>query len=301
MRFSMVFDNSGDTIPFAVKYNHELLNFFIEKVNQENQNSFSNNQRLYNEVSKGITRLHSALSATNQVLYPLTGKNFDQKTDLIDYLDQDFLNKIHCDWTQSQLYTINIDQLRHSTDHQTADLGTQLHEHYPDEIRNIQTAEAMIKLGHIDPYEDVNMAVHNLESRFTDMSEFSSDKKWQVFNNPYTKTMISNNDVVNFSFRYTYVGRQYYNKFKYFDTDLKYNDNYNYETLEFSFQLSLHRPQTIAFSPEATNWAKRHNVPLIAEQLPIANIPDLEEKLFKYRKILYRNSRDNNQAKIILE
>jgi hypothetical protein len=157
----------------------------------------------------------------------------------------------------------------------------------------------MEKLGYIYPYEEVNMSIHRLEKSFTQM-EFKADNKWEVFENPFLNNMISNNDVVNFSFGYTYVGRQYYNKFKYFDSNLDCQDHYNYETLEFAFQMNLSRPETIPFSSEALNWATGQNIKLIAEQIPIANIVDLETNLVDYRKMLYRNSRDNNRAKIVL-
>jgi hypothetical protein len=78
------------------------------------------------------------------------------------------------------------------------------------------------KLGYIYPYEEVNIGVHRLETAFHKQNlEFSADKKWKFFQIPCMDTMISNNDVVNFRFGYTYVGRQYYNKFECFDSDLR--------------------------------------------------------------------------------
>lgn len=301
MKFSLVFDNSGDTLPFEVKYNHELLEFFVDHSNQQTQNSFSNRRVLYKDLDKKLTHLHWAISKTNEVLYSLTGRSFDQHTNLENYLDQNFLNKTHCDWVFSQQKLVDIDQLRFSNISDLASIGNQLHELYPDHIRTISLAPALEKLGYIYPYEEVNMGVHRLETSFNRQNlEFSADNKWEVFSNPCLDTMVSNNDIVNFSFGYTYVGRQYYNKFEYFDSDLLYKDHYNYETLEFSFQLNLQRPQTICYSPELVEWTKKHNVPMITTQLPIANIPDIESKLFEYRKILYRNSRDDNRAKIVL-
>jgi hypothetical protein len=301
MKFSLVFDNSGDIIPFEVLYNHELFEFFVDKSNKEGQNSFSNRQMLVRELDKKITHLHWAISKTNEVLYFLTGKSFDQHNNLENYLDQDFLNKTHCDWVLSQANTVDIDRLRFSNDSNLAKIGTQLHDQYPDHIRIIKVAAVLEKLGYIYPYEEVNTGVHGLEQSFTKTNlEFSADNKWEVFSNPFWDSIISNNSIVNFSFGYTYVGRQYYNKFQYFDNDLKYLDHYNYETLEFSFQINLQRPQTIAHSSEAVAWAEKNNVPLITEQLPIANIPNLTENLFEYRKLLYRNSRDDNRATIVL-
>jgi hypothetical protein len=299
MKFSLVFDKSGDTLPFEVKYNHELFEFFVEQTNKKMQNSFTNDQELYRTLDKKITHLHWAVSKTNEVLNNLTGGSFKQHIDLENYLDQKFLNELHSDWVFSHRHDINIDKLRFSNNINQARLGGMLHELYPDEIREIKLAEAMEKIGYIFPFQEINLEVHRLENSFTRL-EFKADDKWSVFDNPFLDTMISNNDIVNFSFGYTYVGRQYYNKFKHFDFNLECPDHYNYETLEFAFQLNLSAPETIPFSKEATEWANSQNIKLVAEQLPIANIIDLESKLFDYRKMLYRNSRDNNRAQIIL-
>jgi hypothetical protein len=299
MKFLLVFDNSGDSLPFEVKYNHELFEFFVDHTNKKLQNSFTNNQALYKDLDPAITHLHWSVSKTNEVLYNLINESFKQHTDLENYLDQQFLNQLHADWVFSQRHDINIDDMRFNSNTSQSSIGSKLHELYPDEIRVIKTAEAMEKLGYIYPYEEVNMSIHRLEKSFTQM-EFKADNKWEVFKNPFLNNMISNNDVVNFSFGYTYVGRQYYNKFKYFDSNLDCQDHYNYETLEFAFQMNLSRPETIPFSSEALNWATGQNIKLIAEQIPIANIVDLETNLVDYRKMLYRNSRDNNRAKIVL-
>jgi hypothetical protein len=299
MKFSLVFDKSGDTLPFEVKYNHELFEFFVDHTNKKLQNSFANDQEIYRDLDKKITHLHWAVSKTNEVLYDLVGTSFQQHTDLENYLDQQFLNKLHSDWVFSHYHDIDIDDLRYSTNIPQALLGSGLHEMYPDEIRIVKTAPIMEKLGYIYPFREVNMGIHRLEHSFTTM-EFKADDKWAVFDNPFLDTLISNNDIVNFSFGYTYVGRQYYNKFKHFDSKLECPDHYNYETLEFAFQLNLSKPETIPFSKEAISWAHSQNIKLVAEQIPIANIIDLENKLLEYRKMLYRNSRDNNRAKIIL-
>ena len=299
MKFSLVFDKSGDTLPFEVVYNHELFEFFVDQANKKSQNSFTNDRELCKNLDQKIAHIHWAISKINEVLYDLVSESFEQHTDLENYLDQQFLNKLHSDWAFSQYHDINIDDARFSSTVSRARLGNILHELYPDHERIIKTAAAMEKLGYIYPYEEVNMAIHRLENSFTTL-EFKANSKWQVFDNPFWDTMISNNDKVNFSFGYTYVGRQYYNKFRHFDTKLECRDHYNYETLEFAFQLGLEMPETIPFSKEAQDWASGHGIKLVAEQIPIANIVDLQNKLFEYRKMLYRNSRDNNRAQIIL-
>jgi len=300
MKFFIVFDNSGDTIPFEVKYNHELFEYFLSKVNSESQNSFSMGRDFYKEVNQKITHLHWAISKTNEIFYDLFGFSFPEETNLDNYVDQSFLNKIHCDWTFSHDHTLNIDTLRMSSNSTRSYFGNMLHEQYPDEIRKIKTAPLLEKIGYIYPYREINMGIHRLENSFGNI-EMKAENKWEVFANPFVDKMVTNNDVVNFSFGYTYVGRQYYNKFKFFDTELACSDNYNYENLEFAFQINLLKQETIPFSKESIDWANRHNIKLVAEQIPIANIVDLEEKLFDYRKVLYKNSQKENQAKIILK
>ena len=301
MKFSLVFENSGDTIPFTVIANNDLFEFFVDTVNAKLQNSFSNKKKLANDVNKKLTDLHWAISKSNEILHSLIGKSFEQQNTLEDYLNQDFLNKTHAEWVFSQWDIVDIDKMRFSGDHDIAKLGNTLHDLYPDEIRQIKTSPAMEKLGYLFPYEEVNMAVHRLENSFIKSNlEFSADAKWEVFENPFRKTMISNNNIVNFSFGYTYVGRQCYDKFVNFDDKLKYKDHYNYETLEYSFQISLQRPQEISYSKEFLEWAKETRAELITTQIPIANIDNLNDKLFDYRKILYRNSQSGNKTKIII-
>lgn len=299
MRFNLVFDNSQDVIPFETVHNHNLIEWFIHKANQDSQNSFAA-PTVKEQCSRLLNELHWAVAKTNEVLWLLCGEQFAENDNRIDYLDQKFLNRQHDVWVKSQLCVVDIDQLRYSDNPQRAKIGNLLHDVFPDEIRHIKLAEAMVKLGYIFPYEEVNKTVHRLESFFATDIEFKTDSKWQVFENPFRSTMISNNDVVNFSFGYTYVGRQYYNKWKYFDTDLEFTDHYNYETLEWAFQLNLDRPETVSYSPEFRRWCSQKKIPEITTQLPIANVIDLDKNLQYYRSVLYKNSQQSNRAKLTI-
>jgi hypothetical protein len=82
MKFSLVFENTGDIIPFEVVHNHELFEFFVQQSINENQNCFSDNQLVAQKVSKGLTDLHWALSNTNEVLWDLVGIKFPQSDNL---------------------------------------------------------------------------------------------------------------------------------------------------------------------------------------------------------------------------
>lgn len=300
MKFSLIFENSNDHIEFEVKYNSEILKHLVDMSNSKNCNSFSDDRVISNTVGKMLTELHTAVSLTNSVMPILCEKKFPEYEDLLEYLDQKKLNRQHEQWVSSQQLIVDIDQMRFSQDQKISKLGWKLHDMYPDDIRKILLAEAMKKLGFIFPYEEVNMTVHRLEKFFGKDIEFKSDSKWEVFENPYHDTMISNNDVVNFSLGYTYVGRQYYDKWQYWDDDLEFNDHYNYETLEFAFQINLDRPQTIPFSNEFIDWTQRHKIRPVATQIPIANIVDLEKNIKYYRTMLYNNSKAGNRATLKL-
>lgn len=300
MRCFLVFEKSGDAIEFETIANQDLLTYFIGQATDQNKNSFSDNGVIHRECNRLLNELNWAVGKTNEVLFPLYGKTFEQNDNFLDCLDQKFLNKQHEQWVFSQRHVVDIDALRFSNNTDQAYIGNKLHDCYPDEVRKIRLAEAMTKLGYIFPYEEVNMTVHRLEAFFSRHIEFKSQYKWDVFDNPYQSSMVSNNDVVNLSFGYTYVGRQYYDKWKNFDSVLEFQDHYNYEQLEWAFQLNLNRPETITFSEEFLSWCKSNNVRPITTQIPLANIVDLDKNLKKYRAVLYKNSRDSNQAKLVI-
>jgi hypothetical protein len=151
VKFSLVFENSGDYIPFQTVYNDDLIGWFIEQVNNKRYNSFSDNRVIANTVDPLLTEIHQSLSKTNEVLWSLCKFSFKQNEKLTDYLDQKFLNNQHAEWVFSQKNIINIDDLRFSTDKEVSKIGWQLHEVYPDEIREVKLAEAMTKLGYIYP------------------------------------------------------------------------------------------------------------------------------------------------------
>lgn len=302
MKLDLTFNNTGDVISFEVKHNHKLIEWFVDKADKENVNSFLNNDNLGTSVDQKLADVHWALSKTNEVYWLLCDNTFPQSNNLTDYIDQAYLNRQHKLWVDSQHIYVDIDKLRFSNNINKASAGRKLHDMYPDNIRQIPLAQAMQKLGYIYPYEEVNMTVHRLETIFSRNIEYSGIDKWAGFGfeNPFVDTMVSNLDRVNFSFGYTFVGRQYYNKWQNWDTELDWNDQYNYESLEWSFHVNLDRPQTNSWSPEFLKWAKEKNVTPVATQIPIANIIDLEKNLTQIRKIVYNNAKQNNSAKLSL-
>jgi hypothetical protein len=71
MKFSLVFENSGDSIPFVVVENLDLFDFFVKKINSESKNLFGNNYQLSKEIDKKLNDINWSLSKTNEVLHLL--------------------------------------------------------------------------------------------------------------------------------------------------------------------------------------------------------------------------------------
>lgn len=301
MKFQLVFDNSGDFIPFEVYANHELFEFFVDRLNSTQRNVWTNNKAFSTEVDKKITHLHWAVSKTNEVLYSLTGKVFEKHENLLDYLDQNYLNRLHCEWSHSQDVIVNVDELKQNINPDIAKLGWQLHDLYPDDFREDLTGAILSTLGYLYPYEQVNKGLHKVEELFKDseLLTFVSGNRYDKIDNPFD-TFYAQNDVSNFSFDYTFVGRQYYDKWVNYDTDLNNDDHYNYQYLEHTFNVSLSKPQTHPFSKEFLAWCEEKNVSPIGTKIPIANINDLETNLNSYCQILYRNIKNDNNLFIQL-
>jgi len=140
MKFNLVFENTNDCIPFKVTHNRDLFEWFVDQANQTKNNSFGDNGVVYSNCNQLLTQLHWSLSKTNEILWTLYEQNFPQCDLLTDYLDQKFLNRQHDLWVKSQSHIINIDQLRYSENVDKNKLGNQLHDLYPDDIRNIKVA-----------------------------------------------------------------------------------------------------------------------------------------------------------------
>lgn len=298
MKFSLTFNQTGDSIPFEVVENQKLFEYFVDTVNTKSINLFNVSTDIIQNLNKKLYDIDFNIDKTNEVFRDLTGESINKKSDILDYLDQSVLNKLHADWVKTQCIQVNVDTLRHSNDINTARLGELLHHATPDDIRVLSVADALAKLNCLYYYEEINLSVHRLETILKNNIEFSSVDKWKIFDNPFVNSMITNNGGCNFGFGYTYLGRQNYDKFLNFDDDLSCDDFYNFETLEFSFTVNLGKQQTIPFSKEFLQWSKNNNVKPVGLQVPIGNIVDLNKNLHEYRKILYKNI--NNGVSLVL-
>jgi hypothetical protein len=291
MIFSLVFENTGDSIPFRTISNQtaDVLSYYVDNLNKQNLNKFTNNN-IGNKINQTIANLNSTIINCNEFIYELLDQHIDTCT-TEEYLNQQILNKLHADWVKSQTVKYNILEKRKKYNYsQQSEL---IHSMFPDEIPEPPVGVIIDKLGVAEQYSNINVAVHKLELLFSEIKFQVADQNWVEFTNPFGKDLLTN-DVSNFSLAFNHLGRTLYNKFVYFDHTLEYHDENSFDELLGFVELGLAPAQTIPLSVEYVDWCKIHNKIPSGDRLPIGNIPDLATHLTDYRKIIFRNTRQNN-------
>ncbi len=78
MKFSLVFDKSGDYIEFDVINNHDILEYFVSQCQENDCNSFTDDGIVANSVDNLLNDLHNAVSLTNSVMRHLCELRFQE-------------------------------------------------------------------------------------------------------------------------------------------------------------------------------------------------------------------------------
>jgi len=294
MKFQIVFDNSGDLIDF-VSVNPEVLEYYLDQLNQRNQNSFSiQNKSWANTVDQRIEQLHMILDSVNSWFEELTDWRYDMFASE-KYLDQHNLNKLHADWVRSQGQIYDIDTKRQQ--HNFSGTAERIHDMFPDSERFVTIGNLLSKLNKMSEYADINQNVHALEMSFNQIRFEMSNGSWQQFPNIFDKSVLTN-DIANFSLTFNHLGRTLYNKFVYFDLDLEHDDENSFDELLGCVGISLLQPQTIPLSTQYQQWCSSHGRKPFGDNLNLGNIPDLPDRLTHYRQLIYKNLKSNNNFSI---
>jgi hypothetical protein len=295
MSYVLVFENTGDEIPFD-PVNQEVLDYYIEQLNQQNLNKFSSeNSHLGQIILSRINSLRTCIQLVNEWLYTLADTKF-KVLDIEAYLDQNILNEIHADWVKSQSMVYNIQEKRKQFNF--SGVVEQIHDMFPDDIQTPSLGVVLKKLGKAEIYNSLNTPhIHGIEASFNAIRYRVSNTWTIVADNPFLKSILTN-DQANLSLSFNHLGRTLYNKFINFDNDLSYNDENSYDELLGFVTLNLQPSQTIPLSKEYVNWCKRNGREPIGDFLNIGNIPNLYENLTKYRKIVFNNLLSNNKFSI---
>jgi hypothetical protein len=297
MKFSIVFDKSGDLLEFVTldSTRAEILDYYVDNLTQTTSNSF---QSIVDPafIDGLISNLHNSITESNKFIKNITGKPvIECSTE--EYINQSKLNQLHADWVNSQSHQFDIQEKKQSADVEVTEIANRLHEEFSDDIPVIDLGNILNKLGYTGVYSQINTNLHLVESAFNGI-KFAT-KQWLEFKNIFPKTLI-NNDICNFRIPFNHLGRTLFNKYQFFDTDLKYNDENSFNELLGVVEVTLARNQTIPLSQEYIAWCKKHNREPSGNYLNIGNLTDLEQNLNDYRLVIYRNIRNSNNFSIKL-
>ena len=299
MNFELVYDNSGDTLPF-VAVNPDLAEYYIHAVQAKNVNNFSRFGQAVNEITTLIHNLNNTVLEINKFIHLYIG----YKLPVLPpdgYLDQAALNKYHADWANSHEIMFNIDDMLKHSDPDVRAEFEKVNELYPTDIRDATLSSILNTLGKLDVYEQINIDIHYLEASFRKvLYEAHGDEYYTVIKNSFDESIITN-DICNLKISYHVKGRTLYDKFLFFDNDLEYCDENNHTTQSTRLELNLAQPQTIPLSAEYKQWCQSHDRYPTGDFLNLGNIVDIQNKVTDYRQIVYRNLVSNNNCKLELK
>jgi hypothetical protein len=296
MKFQIVFDQTGDSIPF-VSVNDQILEFYVNHLASQNLNTFELlSQSSSADISHKIRALDTSIKENNQLIKVLLDQTVELASDQ-EYLDQARLNKYHADWVDSQYKTYDIDSKRHQ--HAHTELVEKIHTLFPDDIRYPSIGTVLKHLGHSDNYNKINLSIHGIEDFFKMIKYKVKSPDLVEVKNPFPHQGLSHQSA-NFRLSFHHLGRTLYNKFLSRDLDLRYNDENNYNELLGFVDLSLQSPESIEMSAEYKDWCRSQNRMPLGQYLNLGNILDLDQHLTDYRVVIYRNVLKNNSFSIQL-
>jgi hypothetical protein len=297
MKFSIVFNNTGDTIPF-IAINPDVIKYYVDYLNQNQLNNFQLCDRtFFKNLDSKINKLHNSLNDTNRWLTELFNIQF-RTFAFNDYLDQDNLNFLHAEWVKIQSYTCDINKQRGLNNFQG--LSEQLHNLYPDDIRHPILGDVVDKLGVSELFNSLNTPlIHGIESSFQHVTYKCSDQ-WIEFSNPFPKSIVTN-DRCNLFLPFNHLGRTQYDKFLNFGSLTDKDDENTFNEFLGFVGLSLARPQQNNYSKEYLSWCNDNRRDPSGVLIPLGNIPNLVTELKKYRIIVLTNASANNSFYINLK
>jgi hypothetical protein len=296
MRFSLVFENSGDTIPVD-SINQELLEYYVDQMDQLGLNKFLADPSTGNCILGHVNSLAQHIVEINNIpIREVIG--YDIPTYRVeDYLDQALLNQLHADWVNSWVKKYNISEKLQS---HRSQLVKTIHDMYPDDIPTPMIGDVLQKLEIDDVYCKINDGVHEVEHQFDNIQFYCEGYRSLFIGNPFPKKHVTN-DICNFRLGQHIRGRILRNKYRNFDMKLLAQDENTFDNFYGIVEISLKPPETMPYSKEYTQWCRSHNREPTGDYLNFGNIVDLIDKLTMYRQIIFRNLLNKNSFSIHLK
>lgn len=289
MFFVLVFDNTGDVLPFTAKH-PDLLDYFIECITPLQNKVFypvDNTQSI--DIYKKLQSFHETIIQINTWFEYLTGKKYPE-VDALDYLDQDRLNEMHALWVKSLSWIYDINAQRNVKNYQG--LVEKIHNDFSDDVRFPTLISVINKLGLSKEYFSINETIHPIECFFRFIRYRIKSDSWLEWQNPF-KHFVSN-DISNLYLDFEHVGRTLENKYEFFDFDLEHDDENSFNEILPLVGLNLRPPRTVPYSIEYSDWCKKQNKRPVGNFMPLGNIPNLYENIKEFRIIVLRNLLSGN-------
>jgi len=252
----LIWECSGDEILFSPTF-PDLLHYYVEQLDQSHKNSFKCS------YSKEPLQLLSILQKNIQNVFRHSKKIPMEITDWTgDLYDQNYLNKLHCEWVKTGVKFPKLPLLLRSLDNSD------------DDFRNINTN------------------LHKLEKSF-----FYRFVNWE--NDPHQVKNIFGNSISDFSranlmLGFDNLGRSSWDKYRNWDNNVNYMDTDNFEMLSGVVELNLEKPMQRTPPKEYVEWCQHFNVPVVGKSICFGNIVNLEHTLTDIRKILVRNNNEQS-------
>jgi len=305
MKFSLVFENSGDEIPFCAT-NPRVLEYFVDTINKDYTNKFTyypsldlDGRPCYELVKNVIECIH-LLQQESKNCNKWICEIMDWKIPILEfdeYLDQQHLNKLHEQVVNWKYDTYDVHT--NYSENRSGGMAEKLHNMFSDDITSVTFGCIISRLGLETEFNRINLLLHRLENQFTKVNFKidNADRGSLEFDNPFSTNIVTNN-ICNLSMTFWHLGRTLYDKFQKFDLNYEYDDENTFSQLTGAVELSLCPPQTILFSKEYVAWCNQNNKVPSGNIIELGNIPNLYENLTKYRKIIFHNLSGNNAFSI---
>lgn len=297
MKFYLVFDNSGDSIPF-VSDKEDLLIYHLNFLNDQKINSFLPVDNIEIKFKKTLQFVQNTIIQFNETdASEFTGK-MPAANEIEDYLNQDLLNLIHYTWVHSNHNEYSFDLIKKlNINNRYQCLLDQL----PDDNHIIPASEILYKYGIKELHNNINYSIHKAESMFDEIKyrgNYDLHWDWKEIKNIFPKNY-SSNSTANLKISFNHYGRTMYDKFLN-QSSTWYDDENTYNQLLGFLTLSLQPSQTIYYSKEYLEWCSKINREPGGYNLNIGNVQNLSEDLTEYRKIIYRNTLSRNRFRLVI-
>jgi predicted nucleic acid-binding protein len=294
MFFDLVFESSGDTIPYK-SCNDQFVIFYIDWLNKNDYNKFKCVNNPVHNLNQALDSLHESLLCYNYLNLETLSQYEIPTLELGKYLDQQILNDYHARWVNAQTAIVDIISLRKKVNKSI--IEEKLCNIYSDDILTQEFVSVIHRLGLKKVYNNINDQIHNIEDLIGTNKEYNNGNLHFIQNN-YSKDILSHSQA-NLQITGHHKGRSLYDKFKLFDENFEADDENTFDQISNSITFNLCKLEDTIPSTQFVDWCTRNNRKPIGEYLNLGNIVNLDKHLTKYRQIMYNNLNKNQSFTLV--